>query len=85
MEITDLETEQMVMEEKWKDVRILNATLEAELARKRGDTDSKEVKVLKDAVFQFGAEREEVQRARSDTRTRQGGKEVEACDALATS
>jgi Ca2+-binding EF-hand superfamily protein len=83
MEITDLETEQMVMEEKWKDVRILNATLEAELARKQGDTDSKEVKVLKDTVFQFSAEREEVRGEvdRAKKRLRELNEQVARSDA----
>jgi uncharacterized coiled-coil DUF342 family protein len=60
MKITNLETEQMALEAKYKDMHIQNTTLQAELEKKLKDTDSKKVKELKNTVFQFGAERDEV-------------------------
>merc|ERR1719261_929266 len=61
MKITNLETEQMALEAKYKDMHIQNTTLQAELEKKLQDTDSKKVKELKNTVFQFSAEAEEVQ------------------------
>merc|ERR1719446_1896005 len=61
MKITNLETGQMALEAKYKDMKIQNVTLSAELKKKLADTDSKKVKELKNTVFQFSAEAEEVQ------------------------
>merc|ERR1719198_2890062 len=60
MKITNLETAQMALEAKYKDMHIQNTTPQAELEKKLKDTDSKKVKELKNTVFQFSAEREEV-------------------------
>eukprot|EP00941_MAST-03F_sp_MAST-3F-sp1_P004587 g4587.t1 len=62
MKITDLETIQMQLEEKYKSIMIINMTLDAEVARKRNDSDSKQVKVLKNQVFQFEEELKEAKR-----------------------
>ena len=60
MKITNLEAEQMHYEAKAKELHIQNTTLQAELKKKMADTDSKKVKELKNTVFQFTQEMEEV-------------------------
>ncbi len=60
MKITNMETQLMALEAKHKDMHIQNTTLQAELEKKLQDTDSKKVKELKNTVFQFKCERDEV-------------------------
>merc|ERR1719409_116118 len=60
MKITNLETQQMALEAKYKDMNIQNVTLKTELTKKMKDTDSKKIKELKNTVFQFTEERDTV-------------------------
>lgn len=60
MKITNLETAQMALEAKYKDMNIQNVTLKTELGKKLKDTDSKKIKELKNTVFQFEEERNTV-------------------------
>ena len=61
MKITNLETEQMSLDAKCKELHIQNQTLSAEWEKKKLDTDSKKVKALKNTVFQFQSELEETE------------------------
>eukprot|EP00941_MAST-03F_sp_MAST-3F-sp1_P004211 g4211.t1 len=60
MQITNMETQLMALEAKHKDMHIQNTTLQVELEKKLKDKDSKKVKELKNTVFQFECERDEV-------------------------
>lgn len=60
MKITNLETQQMAVQAKNKDLDIQNLTLKEELKKKMSDTDSKKVKELKNTVWQFKEERDAI-------------------------
>merc|ERR1712196_61818 len=70
MKITDLESTQMVKEQKCQEQTILHSTLSKELAAKLEDTDSKKIKGLKNTVFQFGAERDTIVQQVEETKSK---------------
>jgi len=60
MKITNLESKQLGLEQKFQEQDILSATLKKELDEKMKDTDSKKIKGLKNTVFQFNEEKDVV-------------------------
>jgi len=88
MQITNLESTQLVIEMKYQEQSILTQTLGKELEDKEGDTDSKKVKGLRNTVFQFNEEKEviveqvaEVQMKLRQATTRQQAMSLK-CDQL---
>jgi len=70
MKITNLETQEMAVTAKCKDLNIQNLTLAEELKKKLTDTDSKKVKELKNTVWQFKEERDAIVEQVEDIRSK---------------
>jgi len=70
MKITNLETQQIAVMAKCKDLDIQNMTLKEELKKKLEDTDSKKVKELKNTVWQFKEERDAIVEQVEDIRSK---------------
>lgn len=70
MKITNMESKQLGLEQKFQEQSILNQTLAKELDDKTKDTDSKKIKGLKNTVFQFTEEKNVVQAQVEETRSK---------------
>jgi len=70
MKITNLETQEMAVMAKCKDLEIQNLTLKEELKKKLEDVDSKKVKELKNTVWQFKEERDAIVEQVEDIRSK---------------
>ena len=70
MKITSHEARLLSIEAKFKDMQIQNQTLKHQLSLKKADTDSKKVKELKNTVWQFNCEKEEVWKAVDETKAK---------------
>jgi len=70
MKITNIESKQLGLEQKYQEQSILNQTLTKELEEKTKDTDSKKIKGLKNTLFQFTEEKDVVQAQVEETRSK---------------
>jgi len=70
MRITNLESKQLGLEQKFQEQDILASTLQKELDEKTKDTDSKKVKGLKNTVFQFTEEKSVIEDQVEETKSK---------------
>jgi len=70
MRITNLESRQLAVEQRFQEQSILSQTLAKELQEKTEDTDSKKVKGLRNTVFQFNEEKMVVVGQVEDTKSK---------------